>query len=225
MESNKLVSEKRLKQVLLVCGILSTIIYVLAIVLGAFKWDTYDSLSQTVSELIAINAPSSTIVIPLFILYSILVFAFGFGVWLSAGAQKTLKVIAVLIVTKEILGLIATLFAPMHLRGISTSQTDTFHAILTGIGVLLCMLPAIGFGAFSFGKGFRIYSIITIVIFLLFGTLAGMDGSKIAQNQPTPYAGVWERINIFTYFLWTIMLSIKLLKMNKSNSKPEVYDL
>jgi hypothetical protein len=58
------------------------------------------------------------------------------------------------------------------------------------------------------------------LIFLICGTLAGMDGAKIAENLPTPYAGVWERINIYSYFLWVIVLSIKLLHKNKNQIIP-----
>lgn len=202
-------------KVLLVCGIVSTIIYVFATILGAIHWQEYSSISQSVSELIAIDAPSAPIVIPLFLIYSILVFAFGAGVWYSAGTKRMLRVVAVLIIAKEILGVIATLFAPMHMRGIEGSLTDTMHAVLTGIGVLLCMLPAVGFGAMTFGKGFRIYSIITLLIFLIFGIMAGLDGSKIADNQPTPLIGVWERINILTYFVWIIVFTVNLLKSDE----------
>ena len=204
------------KKVLLVCGIISTIIYVIATILGAIQWKEYNSISQSVSELIAIDAPSAPLVIPLFLIYSILVFAFGVGIWLSAGTKRILRFVAVLIIAKEILGVIATLFAPMHMRGIEGSLTDTMHAVLTGIGVLLCMLPAIGFGAMTFGKGFRIYSIITLLIFLIFGILAGMNGSKIAENQPTPLIGVWERINILAYFIWVIVFTIKLLQSDEA---------
>jgi hypothetical protein len=203
------------KDNLLICGILSTILYVIATILGAMKWSEYDSFSQSVSELIAVNAPSASIVIPLFLIYSLLVFAFGIGIWLSAENKKAIRVVAVLIIAKEVLGVIATLFAPMHLRGTETTISDTWHIILTAIGVLLCMFPAIIFGAKAFGKRFFIFSIVTILVFLLFGTLAGMDGSKIAENLPTPYAGVWERINIFMYFIWVIVLAINLLRQNK----------
>jgi hypothetical protein len=203
------------KKVLLYCGIISTVLYVIATILGAIQWKEYNSITQSVSELIAIDAPSAPIVIPLFLIYSILVFAFGAGVWLSAGTKRILRIVAVLIIAKEILGVIATLFAPMHMRGIEVSLTDIMHGILTGVGVLLCMLPAVGFGAFTFGKGFRIYSIITLLIFLIFGILAGMNGSKIAENQPTPLIGVWERINILVYFIWVIVFTIKLLQSNK----------
>jgi len=49
-------------------------------------------------------------------------------------------VAAIFIILKEVLGVIATLFAPMHMRGVEVSLTDTLHAVLT----------AIGFGAFAF---------------------------------------------------------------------------
>lgn len=201
---------------LLIYGILSTLLYVIATILGAIKWKEYDSFSQSVSELIAINAPSAPLVIPLFLIYSILVFAFGIGVWLSSGSNRALRIVAILIISKEVLGVIVTLFAPMHLRGVEASFSDTMHIVLTGIGVLLCMFPAIIFGANAFGRGFKIFSIVTILIFLIFGTLAGMNGSKIAENLPTPYAGIWERINIFMYFIWVVVLSVNLLLGNKN---------
>lgn len=203
------------KKVLLVCGILSTILYVVATILGALRWKEYDSISQTVSELIALDAPSAPLVIPLFLIYSLLVFAFGIGVWLSTGTKRILRVVAVLIIAKEILGVIATVFAPMHMRGIEVTLTDTMHGVLTAVGVLLCMLPTVGLGAMVFGKGFRIYSVITILIFLIFGIMAGMNGSEIAENQPTPLAGVWERINILTYFIWVNIFTVKLLKSDE----------
>jgi len=206
------------KENLLICGILSTLLYVVATILGAIRWEEYDSFSQSVSELIAINAPSASLVIPLFLIYSLLVFAFGIGVWLSSENRRAIHIVAILIIAKEVLGVIATLFAPMHLRGTETSLSDTWHIILTGIGVLLCMFPAIIFGAKAFGKGFLIFSIATIPIFLFFGTLAGMDGSKMAENLPTPYLGIWERINIFTYFIWVIVLAVNLLRQNKNQS-------
>jgi hypothetical protein len=200
---------------LLMCGIASVVLYIMATIIGAYTWPEYDWFSQTVSELIAIDAPSASIAIPLFLIYSLFVFAFGTGIFLSAKENKALKFVAIFIMAKELLGVIATLFAPMHLRGTLATATDTWHIILTAVGVLLCMFPAIIMSAKAFGGWFRIFSIVIILVFLTCGTLAGMDGAKIAENLPTPYAGLWERINIFSYFLWVIVLSVKLLHINK----------
>lgn len=202
---------------LLISGIASVVLYITATIIGAYAWPEYNSLSQSVSELIAIDAPSASIVTPLFLIYSLLVFAFGTGIFMLSEENKALKYVSIFIIAKEIMGVIATLFAPMHLRGTLATATDTWHIILTAIGVLLCMFPAIIMSAKAFGGWFRVFSIMIILIFLVCGTLAGMDGAKIAENQPTPYAGVWERINIFSYFAWVIVLTFKLLNVNKNN--------
>ncbi|KAM3102684.1 DUF998 domain-containing protein [Phormidesmis sp. 146-12] len=207
-----------MRKVLLVCGILSSLIYVTTVVLAPMQWEGYSSASQTVSELIAIDAPTTPFVVPLFILYSLLVYAFGVGVWQSAGQKRTLRFAAVGLVGKEVLGLVATLLFPMHLRGVEGTLTDTMHATLTGVG-LLFMLLALGCAAIAFGKWFRLYSIATILIFVVFGVLAGLDGSRLEANLPTPWMGVWERINIFAYMLWVVVLSIALLRNQVERSQ------
>lgn len=199
------------RKALLSCGILSSVLYVNVVIIAPFFWEDYDRAAQSVSELFAIGAPSTSFVTPLFILYAFLIFAFGAGIWMSAGANRPLKTAAALIIAKEVFGLIGTVFGPMHLRGAVSGPSDTIHAVVTAIGVLLCMFPAIGFGATSFGKRFRAYSIVTMVIFIVCGILAGMQGPNVAANLPTPYLGVLERINIYTYMLWITVLANTLL--------------
>ncbi len=74
--------------------------------------------------------------------------------------------------------------------------SDTLHIILGMVSVLL-MFAAVGFGAASFSRRFRIYSILTMVVTLVFGALTGMDGPRIGANLPTPWVGVW--LGIFMY--------------------------
>lgn len=200
-----------MRKVLLACGIFSSLLYVTTVVVAGLRWEGYSAASQTVSELFAIGAPTSSLVVPIFVAYALLVYAFGAGVWLSAGRSRALRAAAALIIGKEVLGLIVTLFFPMHLRGTATTLTDQMHAILTLIGVV-CMLAAIGFAAAAFGRRFRIYSIATIVLLVVFGVLAGLDGARLEANLPTPWMGVTERINIFAYMLWAIVLAVALLR-------------
>jgi len=209
-----------LRKSLLVCGILSGILYIIATVLGAMQWPGYNPFDQSVSELIGIDAPSAPLVVPLFFIYSVLVYVFGAGVWMSAGPKKTLRIAAILMISKEIIGLVAMFLTPMHLRGVQADPRDTFHAIFTAVGVLLCMFPAIGFAAAGSGKSFRFYSIITMLIFLVFGALAGALGPQVAANLPTPWLGVYERINIFSYFLWVTVLAIALFKVQPDYKNP-----
>ncbi len=74
------------------------------------------------------------------------------------------------------------------------------------------MMLAIGFGAAAFGMRFRLYSIATLVILVVFGALTGMNGPRIAANLPTPWVGVWERINIGVFLLWVVALATALLR-------------
>jgi hypothetical protein len=102
-------------------------------------------------------------------------------------------------------------FAPMHLRGTEFTLTDTMHILLAMVTVFL-MLLAMGFGAAAFGKRFCFYSIATMVILLACGAMTGLDGPRIAANLPTPWVGVWERINIGVFLLWVVVLSIPPLR-------------
>jgi len=84
------------------------------------------------------------------------------------------------------------------------------HLALGGVTVVL-MLLAIGFGAAAFGTRFRFYSIASLVILVAFGGLTFVDAPRIAANLPTPWVGVWERINIGVFLLWVVVLAMTLL--------------
>jgi len=46
----------------------------------------------------------------------------------------------------------------------------------------------------------------------VFGALTGLIVARAAAtNQPTPWLGVTERINIYAYMLWKLVLAIVLL--------------
>ncbi len=200
------------REILLACGIASSLLYVTTITVGAMRWEGYNSSSQTISELFALDAPSRSLVVPLLIAYDVLLYAFGVGVWRSAGGKRTLRVAAALMIGKEVLGFVATLITPMHMRGVAGTLTDALHAILTAVGVFLCMLPAMGFGAAAFGKGFRVYTIATVTAFVVCGVWGFMDGPRMAANLSTPWLGIRERINAFSYMIWIVVLAIALMR-------------
>lgn len=198
-------------KVLLVCGIVSSLLYVATTILGAVVWEGYSSTSQSISELSAIDAPSRPLVVPLMLTYSVLVIAFGLGVWGSAGQKRALRVVGGLLVGSGVIDLTAPFFS-MQLRGEGTLATDTMHLVLTAVTVFFILLT-IGFGATGFGKRFLLYSIGTILILLVFGALAGQDAPQAAANLPTPWMGVTERINIYGSMLWRAVLAIALLRV------------
>lgn len=200
-----------MRKVLLVCGILSSLLYVAMNVFVSMQWEDYSSASQTVSELSAIDAPTRPLWVSLGIAYTLLVTAFGWGVRDSAPRKRALRVVGSLMVTYGIIGLVWPL-APMHLRGAALTLTDTLHVVLAVVTVLL-MLLAIAFGAAAFKNRFRLYSIATLTILFAFGALTFQDGPRIAANLPTPWVGVWERINIGVFLLWVVVLAVALLRV------------
>jgi hypothetical protein len=200
--------QPRPRVALLACGVASSLVYVFTNVIGSMRWDAYSSASQTVSELYAIGAPSRATVLPLGILYDALLVAFGVGVWRSAGSVRRLRVTAALLM---IIGAIGLFWPPMHMRGAVTTLTDTMH-IVFAVVVVVCTLLGVGFAASVLGRRFRLYSIATLVTLLVFGGLAALDGPKIAQDLPTPWIGVNERINIGAYLLWVNVLAIALVR-------------
>jgi hypothetical protein len=57
------------------------------------------------------------------------------------------------------------------------------------------------------------------VVFIAFGILTWLESIGINKNLPTPYIGIWERINIGAFMLWVIVLSIVLLQEKRRQIK------
>jgi Protein of unknown function (DUF998) len=127
-----------------------------------------------------------------------------------------------LIVAYGALGILWPL-APMHLREALAAgggtRSDTMHIVLGSVTVLL-MLLAIGFGAAAFGKWFRLYCIASMVVLVAFGALTFLDAPRVGANLPTPWLGVWERINIGVFLLWVVVLALALLRLQHMQDAP-----
>jgi len=205
------------QKVLLVCGILSSLLYGAMITL--IRYEGYHPISQVPSELTAIGAPTRALWMVLGPAYDVLVVAFGVGVWLSSGEKRALRIVGGLFVAFGILSGIAWPFAAMHQREVLAAGggtlSDTLHVIL-GLMTVLFMLVAIGFGATAFGKPFRFYSIVTILILFVFGALTGLESPRLGANVPTPWIGLWERINILGFLLWVVVLAVVLLRVRNT---------
>jgi len=192
---------------LLLCGILSSLFYVAMNVIVPMQWPGYNAAAQVVSELSAIGAPTRSLWVALGTIWTVLVAAFGVGVRLRAERDRSLQVAAGALIVSSIMGVY---WPPMHLRGTPPTLTDTLH-IVWAAGTLLLMLTTITFGAAAFGKRFRQFSLGIVATFMVFGILTFHDAPGIAANLPTPLIGVWERINIGAYMLWVIVFAIALL--------------
>jgi len=205
---------KTVRKVLLICGILSSLLYVGADILAAMQWEGYSYTSQAVSELGALGSPTRPLLFVLFSIYDALVIAFGLGLLATGSRKRTLRITGILLIIYAIVGRVTFIFFPLHLRGVEATISDTMHGILSAVNIVFMMM-SIGFGAAANGKRFRFYSIGTALILILFGVWAFLDVPRIAAGLPTPWVGIRERINIYVFLLWVVVLAIIHLRAGK----------
>jgi hypothetical protein len=171
------------------------------------RYEGYSPISQVPSELTAIGAPTQALWARLGWIYTVLITAFG--IVKAAGRNRAVRIVGGLVLAYASLGLLWP-FAAMHQRQVLAADggtlSDTLHIILGAVTVFLMFL-AIGFGARAFGRPFRLYSIITVVVLLVFGGLTFLEAPRLQTNLPTPWIGLWERINISVFLLWVVMLA------------------
>ena len=196
-----------LRKGLLGCGIASSLLY--GLMIWAIRYEGYDRMSQVPSELAAIGAPTQRLWALLGSIYTLLVAAFGWGVWRYAVSNRRVQMAGALLIAYASLGLLWP-FAPMHQRDVlgagGGTVSDTMHVVLGGATVCLMFLT-IGFGAAAFGKRFRLYSLGSIVVLVAFGAWTFIEAPRLQANLPTPLIGLWERINISVFLLWVVVLA------------------
>jgi hypothetical protein len=159
------------RRLLLYCGVVASLLYIAMNILIPFLYEGYNWKTQVVSELSAVDAPTRSLWFPLGIAYTLLIAAFGLGIFRSAGQKRSLRIVGILMLLHGLLGLA---WSPMHQREVLAAGggtfTDTWHIVMSVITVLL-MFFSIGFGSAAFGRGFRVYSMLTIIVFIAFGIL------------------------------------------------------
>ena len=210
------------RRFLLACGVLAALWFAAMNILVPMQWADYSSASQTVSELSAVGAPTRSVWMALGSVYSLLIAAFGFGVWKSARGNRALRVVGGLLIIHSIFG---ASWPPMHQRAVlaagGATLTDTLHLVWAFVTVLLMTLE-IWFGGASLGARFRAYCLATIVLLLGGGILTTIDSPAVSANLPTPWIGVWERINIGVYLLWLAVLAVALWRSREDVASPAV---
>lgn len=204
-----------LRKALLACGVLSSLLYVAMNIFIPMQWEEYSMVSQTVSELSAIGAPTRPVWFAWGIVYALLAAFFGWGVWQSAGQNRPLRIMGALLLAD---GIVSLFWPPMNMRGAEMAMTDILHIVFSFIWLILALLT-LGFGIAAFRDRFRLYTIASLVLFIVFGILTGTEAPNVAKNLPTPRIGIWERINIAVFMLWVAVLAVVLMRKDFSKVK------
>ena len=202
-------------RLLLGLGIVAPLMFAGADLLAGSIYPGYSFASQAVSELFAIGAPTSGLVVPLFSIASLLSLLFAWGVWRAAKERRTVRAMAVMFAVSAVNGLVLWNFFPMHMRGAERTFTDTMHLALAANPFVPLSLVL---GAVAFKQWFRAYSVSTIVVMLSLASLSFSYAPALDANGPTPWLGLTERLAQWTYGGWQIVLAIVLLRAEEPSA-------
>src|SRR5215208_2053547 len=202
------------RKILLGCGIVSSVLYIVTDVLETLRYEGYSYVDQEFSELTAQGAPTRDFMVALNgIPYTLLVAAFAVGIWTSAAPKRAARITGAMLLGYAAFGMAGGVLLPMRPREALAAGEgalrNVMHIPATAVMSLFIVL-AMGFGATLLGKQFRYYSYATIATLLVFGALASLQAGQLAANEPTPWMGIEERINIYATMLWVAVLAIGL---------------
>ena len=192
-------SREWIRKALVACGPLSVLTYVGWAELAALQWDNYSRIRNAISELFLSDSPSGGFLQPWEgVVYNALLIAFGIGVWQSARGHRPLRVV----------GALQVLLGAAFPIGLAFGEASlAAHVGLAMVGVLT-WLGTLAFGAAALGRRFRLYSLITLAVVLVFNALAFMYIPQAAAGEPMGVIGLFERIAFSAYYLWIVVLAV-----------------
>ena len=200
-----------LRRALLVCGMLGAALYPLADIFASTRYPGFSYRDQAVSELFAIGAPTSALVVPLFTASSTLLLLFAIGIWMSSNGRRVLRWLAAMMALNALNALVLWNVFPMHMRGEQPTFTDTMHGLLA---IDPFLLTAVVLGAVAFKGRFRVYTITTIIFTSILAIWSMSYVPAIIDQRPTPWMGALERAAQYATNLWYTVFAIMLMRRN-----------
>ena len=213
----KLGRQKNYWQVLALSGAASTLLYMIHVIVGGILWDGYSHVRQTISELTGNGAPDAEMLRIFTLGYGVLAVLFSVAVYVLFRKYKVDGIArfgAILLLIMYGASLIGYGLFPLEQGGEVLTFGNFMHLAITAIVVIATVgaLFAIGYGLLL-TKNFRGIGLFTLICAIVI-VLAGV-ATPIVLNNELPYAGLVERVTIFTLQLWMFMLAIYLYRLPK----------
>jgi hypothetical protein len=147
--------------------------------------------------------------------------AFRVGVGMSAGTSRSLQINGALFVAHGIT-LVAWLGFPMTSRADMVKDTvatnDVGHIALTAITIVL-IVSELASGAVALGRSFRVYSLVSGLVVVVFGSVTGVFAAKVNSGEATPWMGATERVSIGAWLLWIAVFALQLLRRQRDSRR------
>ena len=207
--------KKNYQKLFNLCGIIGPILISITIIILGFYQSGYNHISQYISELGARNAPNADIMnIFGFTLLGLLLIGFAYSLNLSIKNNKNSKIEYLTPIFLFIAGLMFILIAffPCDPDCINLSTVGIIHGHISNIALFsLIFSPLFVLSRFktnSRWKKFRIYSIVTIILGLVFSIIYK---SYIFDNM----TGLFQRISFGIPLFWVEIFALKRYRLFK----------
>ena len=208
-------------KLLLVAGAGAVLVYAIGDVLSGLLYDGYSWADQAIGELSAIGSPVRPLMVSIILTHNVLLLLFGIGM-LRVADRRSLRWIGILLVVCfVVVGLPTHTIWAMSSRGLQTGFNDTMH-ITSSMVFSVLVVAMMALSAAAYRGLFRVYSLATIVVVVAFGAASGVAMSGLEQDD-TPWAGTFERINAYSYFAWLVILAMMVIRheVGASSASPE----
>jgi hypothetical membrane protein len=206
------------RKALLVAGIVAVGVYGLGDLLSGLLYEGYSFKDHWISELAAFGSPVRPLMAAAIVAHGLLLVVFGVGVWRSAD-RRSLRWVGLLLIADGLVGLPNHTVFAMSSRWMEPGFNDTMHQILSLVFGLI-VFAAMILSAIAYRERFRLYSIATLLVVIGFGMASSIAIRGIEENH-TPWAGGFERINAYAYFAWLVVLAVIVMRRSLSQVPPE----
>lgn len=196
---------RKIRRALLSAGIASAVVYVVGDVTSGLRYHGYSFRNQAISELSAFGSPVRPEMVTVILVHGVLLIAFGAGVLLVADQKLSRWIGAILMVLGAVGFPTHTVWA-MSSRGMKTGFNDTMHITMSVVFSVLVAVAMV-LAALKYRGWFRRYSLVTLAVVIGFGTASSIAIRGIQQNH-TPWAGGFERIDAYAYLAWLVVLAL-----------------
>ena len=204
------------RKILISCGIAAPVLYVVTAIVGAALRPDYSHIINAISELLSNGAPNKAILDVVFNLYNALLLAFAIGAYSTLKNSPRVSRVAMGILIGIQLLSFSWGFFPMDPLGAEATFAGTMHNVLGGIvalaTIVMPLLMGLGFRHLDNFKKYAVYSFITSTIIFV----SGLTGVILA-GQGVLVFGLFERITIGSYEVWTFVTALNLMKIPRTD--------
>ncbi|MFA6553817.1 MAG: DUF998 domain-containing protein [Patescibacteria group bacterium] len=190
-------------------GIISPILYIVAVVVGGFLRPGYSHYHNTINELTVAGSEPLVIIIVLFFLYNIGLILIGIG----PGKAVHTKLVKTTLRIVGLMGLFGGLmyFFPQDPRNAEATTAGTIHIVMAGVLSLLTITAAV-----IAGFGLRLAQqkkLASVSWGLATGILITGGLTALAVAQGWQYVGLWERFTIGMFLAWLVWFTLNVKRI------------